>query len=167
MEFIIGFDFQEFGYTLDEFRKEFIITSDISDNAEEDLIKDNPCHLMAFRENQKILGWAIWHESSTTEHGKGYPRDEKDRKILERLTNGERDVIELHELWLKKKYRGKGYGEQFFEFFENFVRERGYKIIVYYADDPAAITLCRRHGYREEFNKELKWFTFCKNIEMA
>jgi GNAT superfamily N-acetyltransferase len=166
MEFIIGYDFQEFGYTLDEFRKEFIITSDISDNAEE-IIREDPSHLIAFRENQEILGWAIWHESSTIEHREGDPRDELDRKIFVKLANGEKDVIELDELWLKKKYRGKGYGEQFFEFFEKFVYEKGYNIMVYYADDPAAIALCRKRGYKEEFNEEFKWFTFCKTIEIS
>ncbi|MFX1479469.1 MAG: GNAT family N-acetyltransferase [Promethearchaeota archaeon] len=167
MEFIVDYDFQEFGYTLDEFRKEFTITSNTSDNAEEELINDDPSHLIAFMENQEILGWAIWHESSTTKHRGGEPRDNEDTKILTKLANREKDVIELHELWLKKKYRGEGYGNQFFEFFEKFICEKGNNTLVYYTDDPAAITLCRKRGYKEEFNKEVKWFTFCKTIEIS
>ncbi|MHA1931986.1 MAG: GNAT family N-acetyltransferase [Promethearchaeota archaeon] len=167
MDFIIGYEFQKFGYTLDEFRKEFINVSNILDTAEERIIKDDPSHLIAFIENQEILGWAIWHESSTTEHGEGDPRDEEDRKILEKLVSGKKDFIELHEFWLKKENRGKGYGNQFFEFFEKFLYDKGYKTIIYYADDPAAIALCRQRGYKEEFNEELKWVTFCKIIEIS
>jgi GNAT superfamily N-acetyltransferase len=167
MEFIVGYDLQKHGYTLDDFRKEFIIISDIEDDAEEEIIKDDPSHLIAFKENQEILGWAIWHESSTTEQREGFPRDEEDRKIIERLIEGKKDFVELHELWLKKENRGKGYGTQFFDFFEKFVYDKGYNIIIYYADDPAAITLCRQRGYKEDFNEEYKWVTFCKIIEVS
>jgi GNAT superfamily N-acetyltransferase len=165
MEFIVGYDLQEFGHDLDEFRKDFIITSNLSDDAEQEIIKDDPSHLIAFRENQEILGWAIWHESSTFEHRKGDLRDKEDRKILEKLVGGKKKLIELHELWLKKENREKGYGKQFFKFFEKFVYDKGFDTLIYYTDDPAAIALCRKRGYKEEFNEELKWFTFCKTLK--
>ena len=89
MDFIIGHDLQKFGYTLDEFREEYISITDIIDDTEAEIIKDDPSHLIAFKENQEILGWAIWHESSTTEHREGSPRDKEDRKILEKLVRKE------------------------------------------------------------------------------
>jgi hypothetical protein len=42
----------------------------------------------------------------------------------------------------------------------------GYDSIVYYTDDLAAIALCRQRGYKEAFNEELKWYTFCKIIKI-
>jgi GNAT superfamily N-acetyltransferase len=46
-------------------------------------------------------------------------------------------IVELHEIWLIEKYRGKGYGKRFFEFFEEFIRRKGYDSLVYYADHPS------------------------------
>ncbi|MFX1277715.1 MAG: GNAT family N-acetyltransferase [Promethearchaeota archaeon] len=168
MDFIVGYNLQAFSYDLNKFRKDYILSSNISelDTTEVDLIKENPSHLIAWKENQKIVGWVIWHESSTREHRKGLSREKSDIIILESLFGGKRDIIELHELWLKKEYRGRGYGKQFFKFFEDFVLGISYDSIVYYTDDPAAIGLCRKFGYKETFNKELKWYTFCKIIEL-
>ena len=115
-------------------------------------------------EDNTLLGWAIWHESNTREHSPGYPRDAEDVKILEDLANGSNEIIELHELWLKKDHRGKGYGNQFFDFFENFVLERGFSRIIYYAFNDSAINLCRKRGYKERFYEAEKCYTFYKQI---
>ena len=164
MEIIVGYDFKKYGYTLNELRKEFRETLDDLYDTEEEIVKDDPSHLIVMIEDELILGWAIWHESNTREHSKGSPRDAEDVKILEDLTKGSHEIIELHELWLKKAYRGKGFGTQFFDFFEKFVLERGYDKIVYYAYNDSAINLCRKQGYKERFYEEEELFTFFKLI---
>jgi GNAT superfamily N-acetyltransferase len=62
-----------------------------------------------------------------------------------------KDFIELHELWLATEHRGKGYGKQFFDFFENCMKRKGYDSIAYYAFDPAAVAICRKRGYKEAY----------------
>ncbi len=57
--------------------------------------------------------------------------------------------MELHEVWLRKEKRGKGYGQEFFEFFERFMKTRHYTEIAYYAYYPAALKICRTRGYKE------------------
>lgn len=77
---------------------------------------------------------------------------------------GRRDkVVELHEIWLIKKHRGKGFGKQFFKFFEKFIRNKGYNSIVYYTDNPDAIAICRERGWKEDFPAKENWhvFGFC------
>ncbi|MDH5780036.1 MAG: GrpB family protein [Candidatus Bathyarchaeota archaeon] len=69
---------------------------------------------------------------------------------MERLLGGKKDFVELHEIWLMTEYRGRDYGKKFFDFFEAFLKKRGHDSIVYYADHPAAITICRRRGCKEE-----------------
>jgi GNAT superfamily N-acetyltransferase len=81
-------------------------------------------------------------------------------EILEKLAGGQKDCVELHEVWLTKKHRGKGYGKKFFEFFEEFMRSKNYDSVVYYADHPAAIAICRRQGYKEKYWKEKNWHVF-------
>jgi len=162
MDFIVGYNFRKNGLTLDELREEIISEFDELYSTEEEIVKSDPTHLIAMVEDKKILGWAIWHESNTREHQKGDSRDEEDIKILEKLSNGRSEIIELHELWLKKAHRGKGYGVQFFEFFEKFVTTKGYDKIVYYADNASAISICRKRGYKESYNENLKWHTFYK-----
>jgi len=130
------------------------------DVTEENIIMENPSHLILWREDHQIIGHAIWHESNTEEHRKGLPRDKMDREILKNLLKGKKDFIELHEIWLRKEHRGKGYGRKFFEFFEEFVRNRGYDSIVYYADHPAAIAICRQRGYEEAYGVELAGKTY-------
>lgn len=164
MEFIVGFNLEKFGISLIELRNELLQNIAIFDDAEEMIVKEDPSHLIVWIENQELIGWAIWHESSTNEHRKGSERSESDRKILEKLIGTNKEIIELHELWLKKKYRGKGYGKQFFDFFEDFLLRLGYKRIVYYTDNPAALSICRKRGYKAEYNKELKWYTLCKML---
>ena len=164
MEFIAGYDFKKNGYTIDELRKEIITEFDNLDETEEEIVKDDPSHIIVMIEDKMILGWAIWHESNTREHQKGDPRDKEDIEILERLSNGHCEIIELHELWLKKAHRGKKYGEQFFDFFEKFVLSKGYDKIVYYAYNESAIKLCRKRGYKESYYEGLKWYTFYKVV---
>ena len=129
---------------------------------EEYWIKKDASHLIIWKEDNEIIGHAIWHETGTNEHKKGDPRDEEDREALRRLVGRKKDdIIELHEVWLKKKYRGKGYGRKFFEFFEQFVRNKGYNSIVYYTDHPTATKICRSRGYSEGFLKKENWLVFC------
>ena len=99
---------------------------------------------------------------TTDEHKEGDPRDREDREILRKFLGGKRDnIVELHEIWLRTKYRGKGYGKMFFEFFEKFIRKGGYDSIVYYTDNPAAIAICRKRGYKENYLTKENWHVFC------
>lgn len=111
-------------------------------------------NLIVWRKDGEIVGHAIWHESNTEEHRKGDARDKEDREILERLAGGKKDFVELHEVWLAEEHRDKGYGKQFFGFFEEFIKNRGYDGIVYYAYHPAAIAICRKRGYKEAYGIE-------------
>ena len=108
-------------------------------------------NLIVFRENDEIIGHAIWHETNTEEHRKGDARDKEDKEILHRFFGGKKDFIELHELWLTKEHRGKGYGKRFFDFFEDYMRKKGHDSIIYYAFDPAAIGICRQREYKEAY----------------
>jgi GNAT superfamily N-acetyltransferase len=169
MRIIVGCDLKEFKKyykTLDDLH-DYFRTRGIADvkfgelgGVEEGIIRRDPSHLIVLRENNEIIGHAIWHESNTDEHRAGDPRDEEDKRILRKLAGGKKDVIELHEIWLRQKHRGKGYGKQMFEFFEDFLRKRGYNSIVYYADHPAAIAICRNRGYKEDFLEKEKWYVF-------
>ncbi len=107
--------------------------------------------LIVFRENDEIIGHAIWHETNTEEHRKGDPREKEDKEILHGFLGKKKDFIELHELWLRTEYRGKGYGKQFFDFFEDHMRRKNHDSIVYYAFDPAAVAICRKRGYKEAY----------------
>ncbi len=120
------------------------------------MVKENPSYLIIWRENDQIIGHAIWHEASTEEHRPGDPRDHDDQEILEELLGEKSDLVELHEIWLTKKHRGKGYGKAFFAFFEDFMRQQGHRNIIYYAYHPAAIAICRTRGYKEASGLEMK-----------
>jgi len=165
LRFVVGCDLEEFEkyykkLTKDEdWRRTFGFSEELGDEWERRIVK-NPSLLIVWRLDGEIVGHAIWHESSTREHRKGDARDEEDREILERLADGRKDCVELHEVWLRKEYRGRGFGKRFFEFFEEFLRSRGYDAIAYYADHPAAIAICRRRGYNEEYWKEKSWHVF-------
>jgi GNAT superfamily N-acetyltransferase len=112
-------------------------------------------NLIVFRDNGEIAGHAIWHETNTEEHRKGDPREKEDKEILEGFMGKEKDFIELHELWLAEGHRGKGYGKQFFDFFEGYLRRKGHDSLVYYAFDPAAVAICRKRGYKEAYGLKL------------
>lgn len=118
-------------------------------NLEIKIIEQDPKHLIIWRESNRIVGHALWHEASTDEHRKGDPRDYEDKILLRRLFKGKRSLVELHEVWLKKEQRGKGYGKQFFVFFEDFMRSKQHTEIAYYAYHPAALAICRSRGYEE------------------
>ena len=126
---------------------------------EERLITEKPERLILWRDNGVLVGHAIWHESNTKQHPDGTPRELQDSRILEDELKVEGDFVELHEIWLSDDHRGMGYGSKFFEYFENMVRERGYHAVVYYADHPAALSICMRRGYRYAYGVELDGIT--------
>ena len=148
MKFVDGCDFSEFSRYLAKLRQYTGIGElyQLKRNLDSGLF-----HLIVFRENDKIIGHAIWHETTTVEHRKGLPRDKIDRQILEGFIGKNRSFVELHELWLLTRHRGKGYGKQFFNYFEPYVRNKGYEEIVFYAFNPAAVGLCRKRGYKEAY----------------
>ncbi|MEM2885794.1 MAG: GNAT family N-acetyltransferase [Thermoproteota archaeon] len=142
------------GCEMGKFREYYEKARGTLNPTEEGIVSQDPAHLIVFEDGGSILGHAIWHESDTEEHRKGVPRDRKDRELRRKLLGGRRDFVELHELWLKEEHRGKGYGKRFFEFFEDFARKRGHGAVVYYANDPAALAICRRRGYKEAYGVE-------------
>jgi GNAT superfamily N-acetyltransferase len=131
MRIVVGCDLAEYKRyyrTLDDLHNYFrtLGLTDVTfgelGSTEEGIIKRDPSHLIVWRENNIIIGHAVWHEASTDEHREGDPRDGEDKESLRELCGGKKDnIIEPHELWLRKKYRGKGYGKRFFEFFEDFI----------------------------------------------
>ena len=148
LRFVEGCDFEEFSRYLSK------IGQYKSEGAFERLkafIDSKLFHLIVFREDNNIIGHAIWHESNTEEHRKGDPRDKDDLDILHALLGWNKDFVELHELWLTKEHRGKGYGKKFFDYFEGVIRNKGYESLVYYAFDHAAIGICRKRGYKEGY----------------
>jgi GNAT superfamily N-acetyltransferase len=133
---------------------------------EEAHIERDPSHLIVWREDSEIIGHVIWHEERVD--GFRLPGDEEVRTVLERLLGGKEEFIELHEVWLEKKYRGKGYGKKFFEFFENFTKQRGSDSIVYYSGNPAAIEICRKRGYKEDvlsYPEKERWHVFYLSLK--
>ena len=161
MRFVVGCDLEKFreyyrrnGFAGEQGTGELGVT-------EEEIVTQDPVHLIVWRENDGIVGDAIWHETSTDEHRKGVPRDSEDREVLRRLCGGRREnLVELHEVWLMEEYRRQGYGTKFFAFFEEFIRKRGYDAFVYYADHPAALAICRARGYKEDYVTGIREFVF-------
>ena len=130
-------------------------------SAEVRIIKADPSHLIVWVDEDEVVGHVVWHETSTEEHHRGDPRDEDDQSNLRQLFDGKREnLVELHEVWLRPEHRGKGFGKQFFTFFEKFIREKGFAGIVYYTENPAGITICRQRGYREAELESKGWKTF-------
>lgn len=169
MRIVVGYGLEEFKRyyrTLDDLRGYFqtLRLTDVTlgelGPTEESIVKADPSHLIIMKENNNIIGHAVWHESSTEEHRKGDPRDKEDTEALERLIGKKKDFIELHELWLSTKHRRKGYGTKFFNFFEDFVTKRSHNSIIYYTENPAAITICRKRGYKETYLEKEKWHIF-------
>ena len=148
MRFVEGCDFQEFSAYL---RKLELYAGKGELDRLRSKLERGMSNLIVFRGKAEIIGHAIWHESNTEEHSEGYPRDKKDIEILHGFMGKNRDFVELHELWLTKENRGKGYGKQFFAFFEDYIEKKGYDSIVYYAFDPAAVAICRKRGYKEAY----------------
>lgn len=70
-------------------------------------VKSNSVQLIVWRENGKIIGHALWHESYTEKHRKDSPSDREDKEELEKLLGGKKTFVELHERWLIKEYRGE------------------------------------------------------------
>ena len=148
MRFVEGYDFQEFSRYLAKLGQ---YTAEGELDRLRNGLESGRLHLIVFRENDEIIGHAIWHETDTEEHRKGDPREKDDRDILRGFMGKGKDFIELHELWLTQEHRGRGYGKQFFDFFEDYIKRKGYYSIVYYAFDPAAIAICRKRGYQETY----------------
>jgi len=145
-EFVLGCDFEEFKRYLTKiglYKKEGEL------DKLETFLRNGLFNLIAWRRDGEIVGHAIWHETNSEEHRKCDPRDEEDREALRKLLGGKRDFVELHEVWLTEEHRGKGYGKRFFEFFEEFMRDKGYDRVVFYANHQAALAICRGRGYRE------------------
>jgi len=167
MKFVVGCDLEEFKRyyrALDALHNYFraLGLTDVRFGElgpiEEGHIKRDPSHLIVWREDNEIIGNAVWHETHIDEF-----RDTEDkevREVLERFLGEKKEFIELHEVWLKEEYRGKGYGKKFFEFFEGFIRKKGYDSIVYYTDHPAAIAICRKRGWKESFLPKENWHVF-------
>ena len=175
MEFIVGCDleeYKEYYRMLDELHNYYraLGLTDVKFGeigpTEEEIIKSDPSHLIVFRENDNIVGHAVWHETTSDESRKGISRDKEDKEILRKLLGGKKDnIVELHELWLRKKHRGKDHGKKFFDFFEGFIKNQGFDSIVYYTDDHAPIAMCRRRGYKEGFLEKEKWHVFCLSLD--
>jgi len=146
LEFVVGCDFEEFKRYLNKIG---LYKEEGELDKLETFLRNKLFNLIVWRENGEIVGHAIWHETNTEEHRRGDPRDKEDREILEKLLGGKKDFVELHEVWLAEEHRGKGFGKRFFEFFEKFMRAKGYDKIVFYAHHPAALAICRKRRYRE------------------
>ncbi|MFX0086143.1 MAG: GNAT family N-acetyltransferase [Candidatus Hodarchaeota archaeon] len=159
MKFIVGCDLPTF--------IEYYKTCGRGDlqDTEKRILMDDPSHCILWVDEKEILGHVLWHECSTFEHKKGDPRDKRDKKILEFLFGVNKSLVELHEVWLKEEFRGKGFGRDFFGFFEVFILKRGFKNILFYADHPAALNICRNRGYKEIYYEEHEWYVFGKILE--
>jgi len=144
--FFVGSDFKEFSRYLGRIG---LYKEEGELEKLEAFLRNGLFNLIVWRKHGEIIGHAIWHESNTEEHRKGDLRDEEDREALRRLLGGRRDFVELHEVWLLDEHRGKGFGERFFEFFEEYIRGKGYEGIVFYAHHPAALAICRKRRYKE------------------
>ena len=176
LEFMIGYDleeFKEYYTTLDDLHDFFKAHGavgpgfrELGDDERQHIERD-PSHLIVWKEKGEIIGHAIWHETTTDEMTPGDPRDNGDRERLHHLFEGPREnLVELHEVWLKSAQRGRGYGTQFFDCFEEFASKRGFEGIVYYTDNPAAVALCRKREYKEarEPLEEHGWFVFALQL---
>lgn len=171
LDFVVG------GVSIDEFKKYYNTLFDLRDyyvcrgrrqpghfelGRDEELhIERNPNHLIIWTDEGEIVGHCIWHETNTEDMIPGDPRDDDDSDCLRHLFGGKKDnLVELHELWLRTEHRGKGFGSEFFSFFEDYVSKNGCDGIVYYSNHNAAVALCRKRGYKEAFLENSGWFVF-------
>jgi GNAT superfamily N-acetyltransferase len=130
-------------------------------------VENDPKHLIVWTDQGEIVGHNIWHETNTEEMTPGDPRDVDDRNTLRKLFGGmTENLVELHELWLITEHRGKGYGSQFFVFFEDFVSRNGFDGIVHYTDHPGVVALCRKRSYKEAFLEGSGWHVFVLPISI-
>ncbi|MHA2359903.1 MAG: GNAT family N-acetyltransferase, partial [Candidatus Thorarchaeota archaeon] len=170
LEFIVGYDveqFKEYYCNLSDLQTYYISIGSRNSGpfklggAEKQHLENNPKHLIIWTDNEEIVGHNIWHETSTEEMTPGDPRDVDDRDTLRKLFGGiTENLVELHELWLRTEHRGKGYGRQFLDFFEEFISQNGFDGIVHYTDHPGVIALCRKRGYKEGFLEGPGWYVF-------
>ncbi len=172
MRFVVGYDWEAYkGYyaTLNELHAYYrklnldAVSYEVGvvGDAETQIIKADSSHLIVWLDGDEVVGHAVWHKTSTEEHHQGNPRDEDDRSNLRKLFDGKREnLVELHEIWLRPEHRRKGFGKQFFTFFEKCIRERGFAGIVYYTENPAGIAICRQRGYREADLESKGWKIF-------
>lgn len=129
------------------------------------VVKD-PSQLIVWKEDDKIIGHSVWHETNTDEHRKGDPREKEDKQTLERLLGRKKNFVELHEVWLMEEYRGKGHGREFFRFFETFLKSQCYDDVVFYAHHPAALAICHGRGYKEGgYLKQLGEYVFSLSLK--
>ena len=132
---------------------------------EEKILIEDPSQCILWIENEEILGHILWHECSTSEHRRNDPRDKIDKEILESFFGENQNLVELHEVWLREQFRRRGIGKKIFEYFEDYILKKGFENIVYYADHPAALAICRNRGYKEAYNKEERWYILAKSIK--
>jgi GNAT superfamily N-acetyltransferase len=159
MRFVVGCDLEEFK----KYSRRDGARADLA--VLEKVLPTNPSSLLVWKENNEIVGHAIWHETNTQEHRKGDPRDKEDTEVLEKLLGGKKSFVELHEIWLIEEHRGKGHGKRFFDFFEEFLKNKGYDSIVYYANHPAAIAICRQRGCKEGYLTREAEYVFYRSLK--
>ena len=109
MRFVEGCDFEEFSKYLEKIGQ-YTAEGELSKLLA--FISIKLFNLIVFMEKNEIIGHAIWHETNTEEHRTGDPRDKEDKEILRAFFGRKKDFVELHELWLIKEHRGKGYGKR-------------------------------------------------------
>ena len=167
LRFVVGCDLNEFRRYYERLRglHDYYRLLNIPDvvfgelgPTEETIIKRDPSHVIVWRKREKIVGHALWHEESIDRFKT--VGDEESQGVLEGFLGERRDFVELHEVWLEEKDRGKGYGNKFFEFFEDLIKRRGHEVIVYFTAHPAALAICRSRGYNEVFLEKEKWHVF-------
>jgi GNAT superfamily N-acetyltransferase len=83
---------------------------------------------------------------------------------LKKLLGKKKNFVELHEWWLIEKCRGKGYGNEFLDFFEAYMKSHGYADLVFYADHPAALAAFRKHGYKGGYLAGSKEYVFYHSL---
>jgi ribosomal protein S18 acetylase RimI-like enzyme len=170
------------GFDLDEFRRYYrnsgiyvyLKSGGLTNGYDENLdymmnvVIKHPSQLIVWRENDKIVGHAVWHESNTEEHREGDPRDKEDREALRKLLGGKKDFVELHEWWLIETFRGKGYGNDFLDFFEVHMKSKGYVDLVFYTHHPAGLAAFRKHGYKDGgYLEGSKEYVFYHSLEQS